>query len=460
MGQKKGLSGFSREQLMEELCRREMEEHDGVMTMTEMELAVERMTRGTNDAPPIAAMLNRMKPEKPSAKSCPRCGKRTPVKARDRERTVRSLCGVVTFKRNYHYCEECKHGFYPVDYLLGLPEEGELSEEMERRVLDFALNDTFEEAAKRWSMHYPNHVISENLVRRVTDRIGRQCEEADERQLQLHLKPPSDKSPELLIVQTDGSQLPMRGSEPWKEAKVGVILRGEDHICRKKRARGRVRSARYVAVVGQQAEFSKALEQALEVEQAHRAKTVIWVGDGAPGNWSLAGLLCPQAIQILDWYHAVDHVMSCGKELLGEMDPMLSLWKSRAEHLLHRGDITRLVRELMDCALEASDEALGAIDDLIRYCRNNEQRMRYDDFVSKNFLIGSGIAESAHRHVLQIRMKRAGQHWSPPRAKRMARLRAAYRTAGAQEGPVRNFVDSVREGDLKGVAHGTQESDR
>ena len=54
------------------------------------------------------------------------------MKARDRERTVRSLSGPITFKRNYHYCEECKYAFYPVDRLLNLPEEGELTSEMEK----------------------------------------------------------------------------------------------------------------------------------------------------------------------------------------------------------------------------------------------------------------------------------------------------------------------------------------
>jgi hypothetical protein len=105
--------------------------------MSEMELAVEAMV-GTHREPSIRLML--MKPEKPTAKPCPSCGKRTAVKARDRERTVRSLSGPVTFKRNYHYCEGCKVGFYPVDRMLDLPEEGELTAEMEKRVLDFALD--------------------------------------------------------------------------------------------------------------------------------------------------------------------------------------------------------------------------------------------------------------------------------------------------------------------------------
>src|SRR5436853_4576478 len=110
MARKKGLKDYSEPELLEELARRHADQHfrEG-MTMDDMELAVERW-KGSADDPAIRAMLSRMKPEKPTAKACPKCGKRTPVKARDRERTVRSLAGPVTFKRNYHYCENCKYG--------------------------------------------------------------------------------------------------------------------------------------------------------------------------------------------------------------------------------------------------------------------------------------------------------------------------------------------------------------
>ena len=108
MARKRSLKQFSEKELVEELARRHADEkfHDG-MTMSEMELSVEEATR-TDRAPSIAQMLSRMKPEKPTAKACPRCGKRVAVKARERERTVKSLSGPVTFKRNYHYCEKCQ----------------------------------------------------------------------------------------------------------------------------------------------------------------------------------------------------------------------------------------------------------------------------------------------------------------------------------------------------------------
>ena len=67
--------------------------------------------------------------------------------------------------------------------------------------------------------------------------------------------------------------------------------------------------------------------------------------------------------------------------------------------------------------------------------------MRYRTFRSQGLPVGSGIVESAHRHVLQVRMKRAGQRWGMVRARRMVRLRAVYRTAGAVR-----FHRAIRDG--------------
>ncbi|HEY4882231.1 MAG TPA: UPF0236 family protein, partial [Myxococcales bacterium] len=330
MTRKKGLRAFSKKELLEELARRHADEvYRDDMTMSEIELAVEKL-KGDSGDPGIEALLRRMKPEKPTGKACPKCGKRIPVKARDRERTVRSLSGPVSFKRNYHYCEECRYGFYPVDRLLSLPEEGELTSEMEKRVLDFAINDVYGECAARWNLHY-QQPISENLLRRVIARVGAQCEAADQGQLQHELKPAEDVA-DVLIVESDGSLLPIRGPEPWKEAKVGVVYRHD-----REASEPIADSARYVAVVNGLGEFAPVLEEALHVERIEEVPTVVWVGDGAVCNWTLADQLAPDAIQILDWHHAVEHAVDCGKVLLGEESPWLLLWQQRAQTLLSEG---------------------------------------------------------------------------------------------------------------------------
>jgi hypothetical protein len=440
-GEESGLSKLSldeltkvQQDLIAEFARRKVDEFPETMTMSQMERAAEEF-KHTSGPPAILAMLSRMRPEKPTAKACPQCGQRTKVKVRDRERTVQSLSGPVTFKRNYHYCEDCRHGFYPVDYLLGLPEDGDVTAELERRILDFGVNDTFDEAADRWQMHY-SLAISAHMIRSVVERVGRRCQVVDEERLQKELLPKPKAGP-TLVVQNDGSMLPLRGKDAWKEAKVAVLYRHSPKNQSLSR-RERRPQARYIAVLGQQEDFAKSLKKALRVEQVQPIEEIVWVGDGAPGNWHLASQLAPKATQVLDWYHAIEHAVDCGKALLGELSPYLGLWQNRAEYLLRTDRLNELIGELMDCLSEATDAQVGAIDDLIRYYRNNSHRMTYQLFRQRGFPIASGVVESAHRHVLQKRMKRAGQHWSPAHARRMVCLRAAYRTAGASR-----FYDAI-----------------
>ncbi len=431
MARKRALKQFSEKELLEEIARRHADKHfRDDMTMSDMELAVESWKTESDDAA-LAAMLRKVKPEKPTAKACPKCRKRVPVKARDRERTVKSLSGPITFKRNYHYCEKCKYGFYPVDQRLGLPEQGELTSELEKRVLDFAANDVYGECVARWSLHY-QEPISENLLRRVVARVGEQCETADQGHLQEALKPRTEAA-DVLVVEVDGSLLPIRGNEPWKEAKMGVLY-GHDA-----KANAPIpKTSRYVAVVNGLGEFAPVLEEALEVENIDDVGKVVWLGDGAVCNWTLADQLCPDAVQILDWHHAVEHAVDCGKILLGDESPWIPVWQRRAEELLAAGDPDALIAEIMDCVPvvqrgRGQRELLEAIENLVRYYRANANRMKYRLFREDRLPIGSGAVESAHRHVLQTRMKRAGQRWALRNARRMARLRAypVHATASA-----------------------------
>jgi len=230
----------------------------------------------------------------------------------------------------------------------------------------------------------------------------------------------------------DGGMVPMVGGQ-WREVKVGVFFRGENHTRSSSSQRGLISEARYTAMVGPQEEFKEKMRAAWQVENAIPAEQVIWLSDGAPENWLLAGLLCPRATQILDWCHAVEAAMRCGRILLGENDVCLSLWKQTFEHVLATDNVEWALAELRDCrSLAVTEQQQNAIEDLLRYYETNKHRMTYATFRQRGWLIGSGVVESAHRHVIQARMKKAGQHWSERGARQMARLRAAFRTAGPQ----------------------------
>jgi hypothetical protein len=414
------LGHLSDSDLLAELARRRMAA--GKLDLDSMEELVEHDKRDFG-MERFAALVANLPPETDTPKPCPKCGRLVPVKARSRERRVLTLSGEVSFFRHYHHCDPCRHGFCPRDAELKLPEDGSLSRELERRILDFGVNDVFESAAQRFGVHYEME-ISENLVRRVVERVGKLCEAAAPFQLQKAAMPMSEEPAPWLIVGDDGSMVCTRESA-WKEAKLAVVARGP--------APGeepRPLQARYVSVVGGQDAFKEQLRAALAAERADEVVKVAWLGDGAHEIWTVANELCPLAVQILDLPHAVQHAMDCAKVLLGEQSPLLPLWEARVHQLLGAG-VDPFVRELMECLPEATGEdSLAAMEALVRYYRTNEHRMRYREFREMGLPIGSGIVESAHKHVLQVRMKRAGQRWSLRRADRMARLRAAYRTAG------------------------------
>jgi len=424
------LSVVSEAELVAELARRRARAGHG--TIEAMEEAIELAQQHDGQATMGEFLREQSSEQRPTA-PCPKCGERVGVRARERTRTLRSMTGEQTLKRNYHWCGKCREGFYPLDAELGLPPEGEgeLTPKLRARVMDFGVNTPYAEAAERWSVHY-RVGISEHLFRSTVERTAERWSAEPAELLQEKFRPVPANPSRLVVVQTDGSMLPIRGDEPWKEAKVGVVYREEHHLASNDNVgrRGHLDEARYVAAIGSVA-FEHQLQTALRLEGAPQAIQIAWIGDGAPCIWTQAHRLCPRAVQVLDWMHAVEHAVDCAKVLFGPEDPCVGLWKSRVETLLGDGAIGQLLAELSDCWRQARRRGdREALQPLLRYYRTNRKRMNYQEFRRLGLPIGSGTVESAHRHVLQKRMKLAGQHWDLDRARHMVLLRAAYKTAG------------------------------
>jgi hypothetical protein len=431
------LKSFTEEELTAELARRRSAR--GPTDMLAMEEGLEAAQQRDGAQVLRAYFERRSEEESDGPKRCPKCGSLVRVRAKNRSRPLQTVAGPQVLRRHYHYCAGCRYGFYPLDIELGLPEEGELTPKMEERILDFGVTTTFEEAAQRWCVHHQG-TISENLVRRVVDRAGRKAEAAHDDDLQRAMRPVPSQPAGLLVVQTDGSMLPIRGPEPWKEAKLGVLFRDDKHLPSKPGCRGQITEARHVCVLGGREEFQRSLDAALRAERADEARAVAWVADGARYNWTMADEICPRAVQILDWIHAAEHGLDCGKILLDDDAHCLGVWAQRIKNLLFSGDICTLISELKACAVDSTQNQKAAIDSLVDYYQNNENRMRYREFRALGLPIGSGAVESGHRHVLQKRMKLAGQHWEHRRARRLVVLRACYTTAGPKR-----FYRAIRE---------------
>ncbi|MGA1564480.1 MAG: ISKra4 family transposase, partial [Pontimonas sp.] len=423
---KTDLSALTDDELAAELARRRGMRQLGADATTMEDAAEDFAHRMAHDEFAVF-LVEKSRTEDNSPKRCPRCGAQCRVRERAVQRKVRSTTGEHTLRRNRHFCEACRSGFFPLDQELDLPDEGELTSKLESRILDVGLHSPFEEAAERWRVHHLCP-ISENLVRRVVDRVGRRAEQTSAIHLAEELRPLAPEPAQVLVVATDGSMVPTRGEDSWREVKLGVVYRGEHHAS--KGRRGLISQARYVAHLGDVAGFKADLDTVLAVERADCTPTIAWLGDGAPWNWNLADEICPTAIQVLDMYHAVEYAADVARNLFSDDDVSRGLWLARIKALLWNGQREILFEELEACLFLVEGEDRERLKKVIGYYRTNEKRIDYASFRALGLPCGSGVIESGHRHVLQARMKLTGQHWDPKRAARMAKLRAAVATSG------------------------------
>jgi len=422
-----GLSALSDEELLSELARRRASKLiAGGFLMAEE--GFERHAHADSLVGLQDVLKTKMMEQDRSRKPCPKCKRLTGVKSADRARKIRTMSGELSFCRHYHYCDACRAGFYPLDIELELPTEGELSPKMLVRVLDFGVTVPFEEAESRWFVHHSGSRVSENLFRRATEFVGKSVVRMSPSARHIAMRKPPKSRPSTLVVQADGSMISMR--REWKEAKLGIIYRTEQQVSGKE-TRGYLSAPRFAGTMNGIDRFRSELDAALDAERALEAKQVVWLGDGAAWIWNLQDELSPNAVQILDFTHMKDHAVECGKVLLGD-SPWLPIWTQTIVKRVELGRAQEVIDELHDLRKDLRGTKREAVNNLARYYTNHLHRIDYPRFRALGLPIGSGAIESAHRHVLQVRMKRAGQHWSPEGARRMTSLRCAYKTAGPE----------------------------
>jgi len=239
---------------------------------------------------------------------------------------------------------------------------------------------------------------------------------------------PVEAAPGLLVVQADGVMVRYR-PQAWHEVKVGVVAGWE---------RGRLVAPSYVAAREPAEHFGPRLlaeaarRGALTVVGWEGGRTgpglavlrrVVVLGDGAVWIWQLAAEHFGERIEIVDFYHASEHVWGLAHALYGADTPAAAAaaagWLQALREQGADGLLATLRRVLAPTAdgKEALRRARG-------YFRTNRLRMAYPAFVAQGLPIGSGAVEAAAKHVVQLRLKRPGARWSMAGAQAILTLRA------------------------------------
>jgi hypothetical protein len=154
------------------------------------------------------------------------------------------------------------------------------------------------------------------------------------------------------------------------------------------------------------------------------------LGDGAPWIWRLCADHFVGSVELVDWYHATEHLGEAKKHLYPEDGVAASRWYNRAEKLLFTGHASQIARSLRQSAAveDQTSEQATALGKAAGYFETNRCRMAYQDRRNEGWPIGSGMVESGAKQF-KARVGGAGMRWSRTGAENLLPVRAAVMTS-------------------------------
>lgn len=371
--------------------------------------------------------------------------------------------GKVTLRRAYYQCiveEEgqhaaCSHGQVPFDRVWNL--SGRRSSPGVQKLLGkLVARMTLTESVETFRSILPlplserqvlNVVqpVGEALLRQEEERATTFFEHAAHKQTQPSEHQCSLGSPiRRLYIETDGVTARMRREsveleedeskrqgDVYREMKVGAVFEG---------IAGRECSElipgvfldepgpiQYVARRKNAEEFARFLYTLAHQCGLNRAAEVVILGDGARWIWRLAEEHFPNAVHIVDLYHAREHVWNVANAVHGPATPQGAAWAKQADDLLSHGKIEELIQMVGKLpAIPPHPGASRSIPEIeAEYFRSNAERMRYPAFRARSMHIGRGVAEAACKTVVSTRAKRSGMRWTPDGLDALLALRTA-----------------------------------
>lgn len=258
--------------------------------------------------------------------------------------------------------------------------------------------------------------ISAKQIQRISESYGKDLEKHLETLIKDESGIKESKSDKLTYIMPDGSMI-YTIEEGWKEIKVGRIFHAED-VIKIQENRSHITDSLYVCHVGEHKTFFDKLEI---YSECYRNK--ICVADGAKWIWNWATDTYPDMIQILDFFHAMEKLGAYAAIEYKDNPKQQTKWIERQKKILLTDKVVQVIKNIT-LQLPGNKDALKAKEQLLCYYKNNQMRMMYGTYKKKGYIIGSGAIESAHRNVVQQRLKLSGQRWSINGAQYIVNLRA------------------------------------
>jgi hypothetical protein len=346
---------------------------------------------------------------------------------------VQGLFGLFPLERDYYYHEGKKQGHYPADAALGL-EVGYTPALARILCLEGADEASYQKA----ELHLGETggiAVSARQIQRVVQRVGQDAQAWQEREVQPDQCAPCDAS--VFYVSADGTGAPMRkeelegrqGKQADGKAKTRQVYLGcvftqhrldeEGHPVRD------WESTTYVSSLDSIDQFGPMLRREAIRRGLGTARKVVLLIDGAEGLENMGKLCFKDAVQIVDFFHALEHASEVLRTLLGskehpEYEPRLHRWADR----LLEDEVEKLVAESRQEATALGRAA--AVEEELGYFVRNVARMQYGTFRQQGFFIGSGVIEAGCKTVIGTRCKQSGMFWSVPGAENILAFRCIH----------------------------------
>ena len=335
--------------------------------------------------------------------TCPVCEEKL-RRFRKRQRYVQTLCGVVSVSRWVYRCDACDAYHVPWDSQVGLKDGFTVS--VGKAMCRLSARLDFREASEELA-HHGIKVSHQTLQQKVgqwsegesvSDYVDEQVLEAGSR----------------WYVSCDGVHtLAQDGS--YREVKVGCLYRDYPQLGSKSVASARTKSLRYVATQSDAASFGEHWFDLATTSGIYKDETdseeVVVIGDGAAWIWNLSEEYFPGSVEIVDYMHAKSHLYDVAKQAFGETSrETIEDWVQTTEPFLYAGD-TQEVGVRIRALGVGNPMLLEVLEREARYFQKHSKRMQYQTFVEKGYHIGSGLIESACKHVVAQRCKQASMKW-------------------------------------------------
>lgn len=343
-----------------------------------------------------------------------------------RSKSVLTVLGRAEIMRPYYLCGQCHHGQFPADGQLDLGGT-ELSPGVRRMLAVVGAASPFDRGRQQMEV-LAGLRITAKAVERTAEAIGCDIARGEQREIQravqLDLPIVMGEPIPILCVQMDGTGVPVVKHETvgrkgktdgqpahTREVKLGCVFtqKGWDEEGYALRDPD---STTYTGAIETAEEFGKRLYSEAWNRGWNRAAKKAVIGDGAEWIWNLADQHFPGAIQIVDLYHAREHLWELARKLWPNDSAAQNAWMNTHQKcLLDKGKIEKLVTSLRSIT-STNPEVIDKLRTEASYFEKNAARMRYPDFRSQHLFVGSGVIEAGCKTVIGSRLKQSGMFWT------------------------------------------------